>query len=261
MKKILTALFIGFFSFAPALAFAATTIDNFDSYSSVALGSVSGTPWTCINVYDYIVENTTFTLPITSGTNGIMSTSTTGACGKTITAATTGVFSVSLDNTDTGSTNEFRLRNGSNLTRVSIGLLSNAAFYRDSGGTGHTFAQNLSLNQFHTFEIEINTTGDLFKVRVDGGNTTDWVGMQNAGATSIQQVRFIPTSVGANIFYADNITYDSAATLNTAAAGTTSSGYSPSKEEFLFLFAIVLFLGSVPFWERTMSINRQRYAA
>lgn len=258
MQKIVAFLAAILFGLSPALAFASTiTLENFDAYGSGDLQTVSSSFWTCTAANSFFTENTTYQ----QGTNGMVSTSSTAACGATISAETVGVFTVYLNAADINSTIEFRLRNGSSLTRVSIGMLNNAAFYRDSGGTGHQFAASLSIHQWHKFDIEVKTATDLYRVRVDGGTPTDWIGMQNAGATSITQIRFVPTSASPNLgLFADNITYDSAATLDTVAATVSSSGYSPSKEEFLFLIAIVLFLGSIPFWERTLSWNRQRYA-
>lgn len=242
MKKNLIIVGIVFASLVNAPWVSATTIDNFDAYFSGALQTVSSSAWSCIAPADYMVENIVFTPPITGGTNGVVSTSTTGACGKTITAESVGVFSVELNNTDISSTNEFRLRNGSSQTRVSVGLLGNAAFSRDSSGVAHQLVGGLSLNHFHLFEIEIKTATDLYRVRVDGGATSDWIGMQNAGASTIAQTRFIPTSSGANAMYADNITYETTATLDAVVVGSTS-GDSPAADIAygIFIFMIGFF--------------------
>ena len=38
-----------------------------------------------------------------------------------------------------------------------------------------------------------------------------------------------------------------------------SSTYSPTEQEFLFILGLFLFIGSVPFWERVLSVSRSKY--
>ena len=39
----------------------------------------------------------------------------------------------------------------------------------------------------------------------------------------------------------------------------SASVYSPTENEFLFVFGLFLFVGTLPFWERVLSVTRSRY--
>ena len=55
---------------------------------------------------------------------------------------------------------------------------------------------------------------------------------------------------------------DSTTFFDTVPAATTSTStipYAPTEDEFLFIFGLFLFIGSVPFWHGIFSIGRGRY--
>lgn len=239
----------------PSLVFAApATIENFNALSTGNLSGQNG--WTCTDS-TFVVEGTVYH----DYSKGIISTSTLAtACGKNVATSTSGVYGFWLNSGDITSTNEFRLRNSSSATRVSVGISNNAAFYRDNSATGFQFASSLSIFQWHFVEVQIDTTNDRYRTRIDGGSTTGWITMQTSGGSAIAQVRMVNAagSPANGSIYIDTITYDATGDFD-ATTTVASTVYSPTQDEFLFLSFIMLFIGGYFFWQHVLSPTRGRW--
>lgn len=90
-----------------------------------------------------------------------------------------------------------------------------------------------SAGQFQTsYSIYDSSAGPLNAIRVIWDSTGNF----DAGTYALYGVGATTTSL----------------TTPSSSTSTTTSNYAPTQQEFLFLVAVVLFIGSIPFWERSL---------
>lgn len=106
------------------------------------------------------------------------------------------------------------------------------------------------------FDTTAETIKSVYAI-VDMNGSTDYVEAYVgaiSGTGTVYQENFTITRFSGSLIGAGGTT------TTTTSTTTASSLYAPTQQEFLFLFGLFLFVGSVPFWERVFSITRGAYS-
>jgi hypothetical protein len=99
----------------------------------------------------------------------------------------------------------------------------------------------------------VNATGFSFT-----SGTNNWIATGFSTTTrTVNALRLIWNGSGnfdggTYALYGTGATTTSLTVPSSGSSSTTTSNYAPTQQEFLFLFAVVLFIGSIPFWERAL---------
>lgn len=102
----------------------------------------------------------------------------------------------------------------------------------------HYLSYNEATSDFEYTELSIQGTISFDSAREVQFEDSPCTGI---AGDSIDSVSFIQYDFGGE-----------AATSTPSETATTTTPYAPTQQEFLFLIAVILFIGSVPFWERAL---------